>query len=29
MGTDIPNQNDERNGVLRPGAFLVKLKLTK
>ncbi|MBL7991327.1 MAG: hypothetical protein JNN25_07805 [Candidatus Kapabacteria bacterium] len=29
MGTAIPDQNDERNGVLRPGAFLVKLKLTK
>ncbi len=29
MGTAIPDQNDERNGVLRPGAFLVKLKIVK
>jgi hypothetical protein len=29
MGVGIPNQNDERNGVLRPGAFLVKLKIVK
>jgi hypothetical protein len=29
MGTYIPNQNDVRNGIYRPGAFLVKLKLTK
>jgi hypothetical protein len=27
MGTYIPNQNDPRNGVIRPGAFLVKFKL--
>ncbi len=29
MGVDIPDQSDPRNGVLRPGAFLVKLKLGK
>jgi len=29
MGTAIPDQSDIRNGVIRPGAFLVKLKLTK
>ncbi len=29
MGTPIPSQDDPRNGVLRPGAFLVKLNLTK
>ena len=29
MGTVIPSQDDPRNGIYRPGAFLVKLKLTK
>jgi hypothetical protein len=29
MGTAIPSQDDPRNGVLRPGAFLVKLKMVK
>jgi hypothetical protein len=29
MGTAIPDQSDIRNGVMRPGAFLVKLKLGK
>jgi hypothetical protein len=29
MGTPIPSQDDPRNGVLRPGAFLVKLKIGK
>jgi hypothetical protein len=29
MGTPIQSYDDPRNGVLRPGAFLVKLKLTK
>jgi len=29
MGTYIPNQDIPRQGILRPGAFLVKLKLTK
>lgn len=29
MGTYIPSQDMPRQGILRPGAFLVKLKLTK
>lgn len=29
MGTAIPDQSDIRNGVMRPGAFLVKLKIVK
>ncbi|MCU0426868.1 MAG: hypothetical protein MUF71_14710 [Candidatus Kapabacteria bacterium] len=29
MGTSIPSQDMPRQGILRPGAFLVKLKLTK
>jgi hypothetical protein len=29
MGTYIPDQNDVRNGIYRPGAFLVKLKMVK
>ena len=29
MGTSIPDQSDIRNGVIRPGAFLVKLKIVK
>jgi hypothetical protein len=29
MGVRVPRQDDPRNGVLRPGAFLVKLKLGK
>jgi hypothetical protein len=29
MGVSVPRQDDVRNGILRPGAFLVKLKVGK